>query len=65
MEGKDYILSKGDFCLVQPNELVARKGTTNTITPYVHMDIFYHSKREQRFSTKACQTNLTSFKQLI
>jgi AraC-like DNA-binding protein len=65
VEGKDYQLSEGDFCLVQPNELVLLKGTTKTITPFVHMDIFYNPEREQSFPTKAGQTNLSGYKNLI
>lgn len=65
VEGKDYFFSEGDFCLVQPKELVALKGTTNTITPFVHMDFFYHPEREQSFPTKAGQTNLSVYKHLI
>lgn len=65
VEGKDYFLSKGDFCLIQPNELVTLKGTTKTITPFVHMDIFYNQNREQSFPTKAGQTNLSEFNHLL
>lgn len=45
VNGKDYFLREGDFYLVQPNSLVSLQGTTKTITPFVHMDIFYHSDR--------------------
>ncbi|SFD54655.1 AraC-like ligand binding domain-containing protein [Bacillus sp. OV194] len=65
VEGEDYSLSEGSFCLVQPNELVTLKGTTKTITPYVHMDIFYQPEREHSFPTKAGQTNLSEFKQFM
>ncbi|MFY0758943.1 AraC family transcriptional regulator [Metabacillus dongyingensis] len=65
VEGKDYFLSEGDFCLVQPNELVTLKGTTKTITPFAHMDFFYNQNRELSFPTKAGQTNLSEFQHLM
>ncbi|WP_311775134.1 AraC family transcriptional regulator [Alkalihalobacillus sp. TS-13] len=61
VEGKDYFLSEGNFCLVQPNELVTLKGTTKTITPFAHLDFFYNQHREQSFPTKAGQTNISEF----
>ena len=39
----------GDFCLIQSNALHSLRGLTETITPYVHFDIFYNSRREEGF----------------
>lgn len=62
---KKYVLEQGDFCLIQPNEVCSLKGSTNTITPYVHMDFFYHPLREQSFPTKSYQTDLSAFDHLM
>jgi hypothetical protein len=46
------LLGSGDFCLVQPNTLHSLRGQTATITPYVHLDIFYNPRRQAGFPTR-------------
>jgi AraC-like DNA-binding protein len=62
-EGECHI--SGEFCLIQPNDLHTLEGTTNTITPYVHMDIFYHPRREESFPTRAYQVDLSPCQHLL
>jgi AraC-like DNA-binding protein len=65
VSGVAYHLYEGDFCLVQPNEIVTLEGPTNTITPYAHLDIFYNPLREHSFPTRPGQVDISSFRHLI
>lgn len=65
VEGVEYKLQEGDFCLIQPNELCSLKGITRTITPFAHFDVFYHPDRELNFTTKPGQTDLTPYEDLV
>jgi AraC-like DNA-binding protein len=58
VDGQAYQASKGDYCLVQPNQLCSLHGITNTITPYAHFDLFYKPERELSFMTTPGQTEL-------
>src|SRR5690554_4257097 len=62
---REYSFSKGEFCLVQPNEVVVLSGTTQTITPFVHLDLFYNPEREASFPTKPGQMDISGFSHLI
>jgi len=61
----EYRFQRGEFCFIQPGSLNRLEGLTNTITPFAHMDIFYHPDREQSFPTKAGQTDLTPYLHLL
>lgn len=65
VSGVEHHLFEGDFCLVQPNEIVTLEGTTNTITPYAHLDIFYNPLREQSFPTRPGQVDISAFGHLL
>lgn len=65
VEGRPYELSGGDICLIQPNQTLTLRGISRTITPFVHMDIFYNSNREQSFPTKPGQLDLTAYAHLL
>lgn len=65
VEGVDYPLHAGDFCLIQPGELCVLEGLEATITPFAHFDIFFHPQRRQSFPTRPGQTDLTAFSHLL
>ena len=65
VEGKELLLRDGDICLIQSNTLHSLRGRTNTITPYVHLDIFYNPRREEGFPTRGGQVSLSSHTHLI
>ena len=65
VSGVEYHLYSGDFLLVQPNEIVTLEGTTNTITPYAHLDIFHNPLREQSFPTRPGQVDISAFGHLL
>ncbi|MEF3303910.1 AraC family transcriptional regulator [Paenibacillus sp. GYB003] len=65
VEGRDYRLRDGDFCLVQPGELHRFEGTTDTITPFAHLDLFYNPLRESAFPTKPGQVALDGLEHLM
>ena len=65
VEGREHLLDEGDICLVQSNTLHSLRGRTNTITPYVHLDVFYNPRREEGFPTRGGQISLTSHAHLI
>lgn len=58
VEGVDYVLEKGDFCLIQPGDLHMFEGVTNTITPYMHLDFFYNPQRAESYQTRPGQIDL-------
>ncbi|ANE48794.1 hypothetical protein SY83_08095 [Paenibacillus swuensis] len=65
VDEEDYLLHAGEFCLVQPNSLVRLEGLTDTVTPFVHMDIFYHPDRAQSFPTRPGQIHLSDYGDLL
>ena len=65
VSGQEYVLTKGDFCLIQPDEIITLSGTSETITPFVHMDVFFNPDRENSFPTKSGQIDLHTFAHLL
>ncbi len=53
VEGRGHSFRAGEFCLIQPGELHTLEGPANTITPYVHLDVFYHPARERSFVVRS------------
>jgi AraC-like DNA-binding protein len=53
VEGHRHQLSAGEFCLIQPGELHTLEGLEYTITPYVHLDVFYNPAREDSFVVRS------------
>ncbi|WP_419871430.1 helix-turn-helix domain-containing protein [Candidatus Pristimantibacillus sp. PTI5] len=64
-EGVATDYQAGEFCLLQPGTLHMLEGLTHTITPFAHLDFFYHSQRKESFPTKAGQTDLTAYLHLL
>ncbi|MGG1519263.1 AraC family transcriptional regulator [Paenibacillus oryzisoli] len=60
-----YELRAGDFCLVQPGDLLLLEGLTETRTPFAHLDFFYNPVREQSFPTSTGMINLEPFAHLL
>jgi len=65
VEHETITLSRGDVCLIQPDTLHSLRGVTDTVTPYVHMDVFYNPRREEAFPTKGGQVSLKPYEHLI
>ena len=65
IEGTTKNYQAGDFRFIQPNMHHILEGTTNTVTPFMHFDIFYNSHRKDSFPTKAGQTNLSPFEAFL
>lgn len=65
VNGLQVELIAGDICLIQPNTLHSLRGCTKTITPYVHLDLFYNPRREEGFPTRGGQVNLSSHAHLM
>jgi AraC-like DNA-binding protein len=65
VEGTTYHFQAGEFCLIQPNDLHSLEGTTNTVTPYVHLDMFYNPRREESFPTVPGQVELSAYRDLL
>jgi AraC-like DNA-binding protein len=65
VEGAHFLLSDGDLCLIQPNTLHTLRGHTDTITPYLHLDIFFNPRREEGFPTRGGQVSLSSHAHLL
>lgn len=60
-----YDLNVGDFCLIQPGDLISLEGLTETRTPYAHLDFFYNPQREHSFPTNAGMTVLDAYAHLL
>jgi hypothetical protein len=60
-----YTLGEGEFCLLQPDDLLTLEGRSKTITPFMHFDIFYKDNRELSFPTRSGQTDLTLYAHLM
>lgn len=54
----------GSLCLLQPNTWHTLEGLTATITPFAHLDLFYHPRREESFATIG-QTDLSPYGDLL
>jgi AraC-like DNA-binding protein len=65
VEGEHVLLSDGDLCLIQPNTLHTLRGRTDTVTPYLHFDIFFNPRREEGFPTRGGQVSLSSHVHLL
>ncbi|MBP1995033.1 AraC family transcriptional regulator [Paenibacillus eucommiae] len=65
IDGEEYRFGGGEFCLIQPNSVHDLRGLSDTRTPFVHMDIFYHPERESSFPTKAGQLDLSAYSHLM
>jgi AraC-like DNA-binding protein len=65
VEGDEMLLTAGDLCLIQSDTLHSLRGRTNTITPYVHLDVFYNPRREEGFPTRGGQVSLSSHSHLV
>ena len=64
VEGRAHTLRAGDFCLIQPGELHTLEGPAHTITPYVHLDVFYNPARERSFVVRSGRVDLSGLEDL-
>lgn len=60
-----YELYEGDYCLVQPGDLVLLEGLTPTTTPFAHFDFFFNPLREKSFPTSSGMTHLSQYSHLL
>ncbi|MGH2613830.1 MAG: helix-turn-helix domain-containing protein [Thermomicrobiales bacterium] len=65
VEGEELLLTDGDTCLIQPDTLHSLRGRTDTITPYLHLDLFFNPRREEGFPTRGGQVSLSSHSHLV
>lgn len=65
VDGETYDFFPGEFCLAQPNSVKTMRGLTPTVTPFAHLDLFYHPLRAQSFPTRAGQTDLRQYEHLL
>ncbi len=62
LNGVAHEVPPGHVCLIQPNELHTLHGRSNTITPFAHLDMFYHPQRHESFVTRGYMTDLTAYR---
>jgi AraC-like DNA-binding protein len=65
VEGRGRRFTAGDFCLIQPGELHTLKGPAHTITPYLHLDVFYNPARERSFVVRTGRTDVSGLDDLM
>jgi AraC-like DNA-binding protein len=59
VEGREEAFRAGEFCLIQPGELHSLEGPSVTITPYVHLDVFYDPGREKSFVVRSGRVDVS------
>jgi AraC-like DNA-binding protein len=64
VEGRGHRFRAGDFCLIQPGELHTLEGPAHTITPYVHLDVFYNPARERSFVVRSGRVDVSGLEDL-
>lgn len=64
-DGMNYHFTEGQFCLLQPGTIHDLKTTGDNITPYAHLDLFYHPQRDKSFPTRPGQLDLQPFIDLL
>lgn len=65
VEGRGHTFGAGDFCLIQPGELHTLEGPGHTITPYVHLDVFYNRARERSFVVRSGRVDVSGLADLM
>ncbi|WP_274364737.1 AraC family transcriptional regulator [Paenibacillus thermotolerans] len=65
IDGTEHLFAGGEFCFIQPGSVADLEGRTDTVTPFAHLDIFYHPDRELSFPTKPGQVDLTAYLHLM
>lgn len=65
VEGRGHRFRAGDFCLIQPGELHTLEGPAHTITPYVHLDVFYNPARERSFVVRSGRVDVYGLEDLM
>jgi AraC-like DNA-binding protein len=63
--GKVYVVEEGEFCFIHPGTIHTLEGKANTISPFVHLDLFYHPQRADSFITRPGQLDVKEFKHLM
>lgn len=65
VEGREHRCVAGDFYLVQPGELHTLEGPTHTISPYIHLDVFYNPGRERSFVVRSGRVDISGHEALL
>ena len=65
VEGSEHLFCAGDFVLVGPGRLHTLEGPSYTITPYIHLDIFYNPARERSFVVRSGRTDVSGLNELM
>lgn len=65
VEDREVVFRPGEFCLIQPGEVHALEGPSHTITPYVHLDVFYNPERERSFVVRSGRVDVSEAEGLM
>jgi AraC-like DNA-binding protein len=65
VEGREHLFRAGDFVLVGPGRLHTLAGPSYTITPYIHLDIFYNPAREHSFVVRSGRVDISGLDGLM
>jgi AraC-like DNA-binding protein len=65
VEERKMLFRAREFCLIQPGELHSLEGPSDTITPYVHLDVFYNPGRERSFVVRSGQVDVSDSEGLM
>lgn len=61
----EYSFGAGEWCLIQPRDVVVLHGLTDTITPFAHFDLFWNARREDSFPAPPGLMDLSQFDALV
>ncbi|WP_240421352.1 helix-turn-helix domain-containing protein [Paenibacillus periandrae] len=65
LNGTSHLFNRDEFCLLQPGDLHSLEGVTNTITPFIHFDLFFNPARVDSFPSPAGLIDLSPFYHLL
>lgn len=61
----EHTFRKGEWCLLQPSDVIVLRGLTDTITPFAHFDLFWNARREESFPAPPGMVDLSPFEELV
>lgn len=65
VEDRVYLLGPYQVALIQPGDRATLQGLTETVTPYVHCDIFPQEGRAERFPTGAGFLDIAPYRHIM
>jgi AraC-like DNA-binding protein len=65
VEERKILFRAGEFLFIQPGELHSLEGPSDTITPYVHLDVFYNPGRGRSFVVRSGRVDVSGSEEFM